>query len=176
MVIIFVLAGCCCCCGGGGGACTLRANARNWRCCWIFEYWWLLINWQICLHNAWNWRVEPVINVNKILYFWKTSCWFSFWAIGFGWLKFSRLFSATISTLNLTFRDKNLSGERYSHRNKVGLLILWIKSDVLKKKKIKFYVRGDPLDKKKSFFFSIKSIKSIKTCFWTINGKKKTYW
>ena len=32
--------------------------------------------------------------------------------------------SASISTLNRTLRAKNLSGERYSQRNRLGLLML----------------------------------------------------
>jgi hypothetical protein len=38
------------------------------------------------------------------------------------------LFSVNISTLNLTLRARNLSGDRYSQRNKLGLFMLCIKS------------------------------------------------
>lgn len=52
----------------------------------------------------------------------------------------------TISTLKRTFRAKNLSGDLYSHRNKLGLFILWIKSCVLKnlifKMQLKFQLKS----------------------------------
>jgi nitrogen fixation/metabolism regulation signal transduction histidine kinase len=36
--------------------------------------------------------------------------------------------SMIISTLKRTLRARNLSGDLYSHRNKLGLFMLWIKS------------------------------------------------
>lgn len=35
-----------------------------------------------------------------------------------------------ISTLKRTLRDRNLSGDRYSHLNRLGELILWMRSAV----------------------------------------------
>ena len=97
----------------------------------------------------------PVRRVNKILNegFWWTSCWplvpppadtlllmfilfvstvALFAAVLALALDALLLFSVSISTLKRTFRDKNLSGDRYSQRNKLGLFMLCMRSWVYK--------------------------------------------
>ena len=47
------------------------------------------------------------------------------------WLLLLLLLSMVmISTLKRTLRDRNLSGDRYSHLNRLGELILWMRSAV----------------------------------------------
>ena len=99
----------------------------------------------------------PVRRVNKILNegFWWTSCWplgpppadtlllmlmllvstvvVALFAVVLALaLDALLLFSVSISTLKRTFRDKNLSGDRYSQRNKLGLFMLCMRSWVCK--------------------------------------------
>lgn len=111
----------------------------------------------MCLHNWWNWRVDPDSNVNKILYcgfvcnwfvtlllFVRTlvGCWIDDDGVAVddddddalllvlaAWFVDALLLcSFRISTLKRTLRAKNLSGDLYSQRNKLGLFMLCIKS------------------------------------------------
>lgn len=100
---------------------------------------------QMCLHNWWNCFVEPLIRVKRILkvgwpplVLWLPMLMFVFRT----WLGVTVVAAADtaavvetsvmISTLKRTLRARNLSGDRYSQRNRLGLFILWMRSCVFK--------------------------------------------
>lgn len=118
----------------------------------------MLISEHMCLHNWWNCFVEPLIRVNWILnvgwlvvvvvvaavvvvtgglwlpmFIFVLStccccCWPTNTTVALVTLLLLLFTSVMISTLKRTLRAKNLSGERYSQRNRLGLFMLWMRS------------------------------------------------